>query len=117
MKAPMFLAFGVVALTPMSAGAHHGWSGQDNARVTVLEGAIEAVRYRNPHGEIDIAQGGERWTITLAPVGRMQSRGLTAADLQVGQMVKVAGHRNLNMSRYEMKANTITVGAATTSLR
>jgi len=116
MKLPL-LAFGLVALTPVSAVAHHGWSGQDNARVTTLQGPIQEVRYRNPHGEVDIVQGGQRWTVTLAPIARMQARGVTEETLKVGQMVKVSGHRNTNISRNELKANDITIGERTTSLR
>ncbi len=44
-------AFSAALLVPAAALAHHGWAGQDNAKVTTLEGRVDAVRYRNPHGE------------------------------------------------------------------
>jgi hypothetical protein len=117
MKLPILLAAVAVAATPFAASAHHGWSGQDNAKVTSLTGTIEAVRYRNPHGEIDIASGNQKWTVTLAPLQRMNSRGLSEALLKPGTQVSVTGHRNLNMSRYEIKANQIAMGGKTTNLR
>ena len=117
MKLPIMLAAVAVAVTPVAALAHHGWSGQDNAKVTTLSGAVTAVRYRNPHGEIDITSGNQKWTVTLAPLQRMNSRGLSEAALKPGTMVQVSGHRNLEMSRNELKANEIAMGGKTTNLR
>jgi len=99
------------------ASAHHGWAGQDNSKVTTLEGRVDAVRYRNPHGELDLTSGNQKWTVTLAPVARMSARGLTEDKIKVGQVVKINGHRNLDPARLEVKANDITVNGQTTSLR
>jgi hypothetical protein len=104
-------------LAPLPAAAHHGWAGQDNAHVTTLEGKIAAVRYRNPHGEIDLMQGNQKWTVTLAPVARMDTRGLSEASFKIGDTVKINGHRNLDMAKFEVKANDITIGGKTTELR
>ena len=117
MKRPVVLVLAAAALAPLPAAAHHGWAGQDNSKVTVLEGPIQAVRYRNPHGEIELTSGGRRWTITLAPIQRMQSRGVTEEVLKVGLPVRIEGARNLDQSRYEVKANDITIGGKTTELR
>jgi hypothetical protein len=111
------LALAAALLAPLPAAAHHGWSGQDNAHVTTLEGPIQAVRYRDPHAEIDLVDHGQKWTITLAPIERMDARGVTPAVLKVGQTVKIDGHRNLDMTRYEVKANDITISGKTTDLR
>lgn len=117
-KSSLFLACAaIVALSASTALAHHGWAGQENDKVTVLEGKIDAVRYHNPHGEIDLTSGGRKWQVTLAPISRMESRGLTEAVLKPGSTVKIEGHRNLDMSRYEVKANAITIAGKTTSLR
>jgi hypothetical protein len=112
------LAFAAaVVAAPLPAFAHHGWSGQDNAKVTSLEGTIQAVRYRNPHGEIDLVSGGQKWLITLAPIARMSSRGVTEDKLKVGDKVRIDGHRNLDQARYEVKANDIVIDGKTTDLR
>lgn len=118
MKSPIMLIAVAVAVTPVAALAHHGWSGQENDKVTTLSGSVEAVRYRNPHGEIDIAAtDGKKWTVTLAPLQRMNSRGLSEAALKPGTRVSVSGHRNVNMARNELKANEIAMGGKTTNLR
>jgi hypothetical protein len=117
MKLVHAAALAAVLLAPLPAAAHHGWSGQDNAHVTTLEGAIKDVRYRNPHGEIDMMVGNQLWSITLAPIARMETRGITEASLKVGDTVKINGHRNLDMKRYEVKANDITIHGKTTDLR
>lgn len=117
MKLKLELVLAAALLAPLPAAAHHGWSGQDNAKVTTLEGKIAAVRYRNPHGEIDLMQGNQKWTVTLAPIARMDSRGLSEAAFKVGDTVTIHGHRNLDMARYEVKANDITMGGKKTELR
>ena len=117
MKLKLELVLAAALLAPLPALAHHGWSGQDNSKVTTLEGKIAAVRYRNPHGEIDLMQGNQKWTVTLAPIARMDSRGLSEAAFKVGDTVTINGHRNLDMARYEVKANDITIGGKKTELR
>jgi hypothetical protein len=113
-----FVVGALAAAAALPASAHHGWSGQDNAKVTVLEGPIKEVRYRNPHGEIDLVTADKQlWHVTLAPIARMGSRGLTEEQLKVGQTVKIEGHRNLDQARYEVKANSIAIGGKTTELR
>lgn len=117
MRLQFKLALVAALLAPLPAAAHHGWAGQDNNKVTSLEGKIEAVRYRNPHGEIELSAEGKRWLVTLAPIGRMEARGVTESALKVGQTVKVDGARNLDMSRNELKAAQITIAGKTTGLR
>jgi hypothetical protein len=112
------LAFAAaLLLAPAPALAHHGWSGQDNTKVTTLEGKVQAVRFRDPHAEIDLTDNGQQWTVTLAPIERMEARGVTPAVLKVGSTVRIAGHRNLDMKKFEVKANEITVDGKTTGLR
>ncbi|MDB5965940.1 MAG: hypothetical protein JWQ72_2440 [Polaromonas sp.] len=47
-----------LAITPFglapAAWAHHGWSGFDQDRPVYLEGRVAAVRWQNPHAELDI---------------------------------------------------------------
>ncbi|MEO6341186.1 MAG: DUF6152 family protein [Caulobacteraceae bacterium] len=102
---------------PAAAVAHHGWSSYEPEKNTVLEGSIDAVRYANPHAEIDMTVGGQKWLITLAPLSRMETRGVTEAVLKVGQKVKVEGKRSLTPSRFEIKCEQITINGKTTPLR
>jgi hypothetical protein len=116
MNAKALLIAAAVLTVPAAALAHHGWSGQEE-KLSVLEGPIQSVRYLNPHGEVEIiAADKSRWTITLAPLSRMQARGLTKEKFVVGQTVRVEGHRNLDKDRRELKANNITIGGVTTNL-
>ena len=47
-------ASGGIAPFVTPASAHHGWSSFDTARPIYLEGRAAAVRWRNPHAEIDL---------------------------------------------------------------
>lgn len=42
------------AALPLVAKAHHGWSSFDQGRPIYLEGRVIAVRWANPHAELDI---------------------------------------------------------------
>lgn len=116
MNPRVLLIAAAVMTLPVAALAHHGWAGQEE-KLSVLEGPIQVVRYVAPHGTVEmIAADKTRWTVTLAPLARMQTRGLTREKLVVGQTVRVEGHRSLDPNRRELKANTITVGGVTTNL-
>ena len=39
---------------PLGALAHHGWSSFDQDRPIYLEGKVTAVRWQNPHAELEI---------------------------------------------------------------
>jgi hypothetical protein len=42
----------LVALAPLAAWAHHGWSSFDETRPIYLAGTVESVAWQNPHAEI-----------------------------------------------------------------
>jgi hypothetical protein len=113
----LLAAIAAAAVLPAAALAHHGWSGQESDKVTALEGTIQSVSYRDPHGEIVLLSGGQKWDVTLAPIFRMQARGVTEAMLQPGRKVRVEGRRNLDPKRQEMKAENIRIDGKVTSLR
>ncbi len=48
------LLLSAVALFPLAARAHHGWSSFDLARPIYLEGRAVNVAWRNPHAELDL---------------------------------------------------------------
>ncbi len=48
------LLLSAVALLPLAARAHHGWSSFDLARPIYLEGRAVNVAWRNPHVELDL---------------------------------------------------------------
>ena len=116
MNAKTLLAAAIALALPAAALGHHGWAGQEE-KVTVLEGAIASVSYTMPHGTISIVTADKaQWTVTLAPIYRMSSRGLTADKLKLGDKVRIEGNRNLDKTRYELKAAKITINGVTTNL-
>jgi hypothetical protein len=48
------LLAGAGLLTPLRAGAHHGWSSFDPGKPLYLKGRVKAVRWRNPHAELEV---------------------------------------------------------------
>ena len=102
--------------TAGAAFAHHGWSSYETAKVFTITGPVLELRYQNPHGELWLDHGGKRWTVTLAPTTRMDSRGLSAADIAVGKTVTVEGYPNKAQDA-EMRAERITVAGKTVELR
>lgn len=99
--------FAVVAAAPMAALAHHGWSSYDPHTLVTLKAPILESRYQNPHGELVIEDGGKRWLVVLAPVSRMQSRGLPREALAPGKAVTVVGYPSRTTVN-EMRAERIT---------
>jgi hypothetical protein len=106
---------GAVIASP--AAAHHGWSSYDAGKTLTLKGAILESKYQNPHGEIVLEVERKKWTATLAPVSRMEQRGLPREDLAVGKIVTVVGYPN-RAHDGEMRVERLTTeGGKTIELR
>ena len=118
LRAPTALVTMICAmlLAPVPLSAHHGWSAYDAGKAVKVEVPLAAVRYQNPHGEIEIEQEGKTWVIVLAPVSRMQARGLPQDDLKVGETVIVEAYPRRD-GEPEMRAERITVKGKTVELR
>jgi hypothetical protein len=110
------VAFVSVALAwAAPAAAHHGWSGYKESAQQVT-GTIKAVEYANPHVTVRIEAKGRTLRIVLAPVSRMESRGLPKDGLVVGQTVTVEAYPHESHAD-EMRAEWIEVGGKKTQLR
>ena len=57
-----------------------------------FDAELAQVRYRNPHAEVEVDYGGKRWLVILAPIRRMESRGLPSDALEVGKTVTIEGY-------------------------
>lgn len=114
--ASALFAMAAAGLPATAARAHHGWSGYDQSRTIRLSGRIEASSWGNPHGTLELADGGRRWRVILAPTARMSTRGLAEADIAVGRTVRVEGYRNTS-DPGELRAERIIVGDKTVELR
>jgi hypothetical protein len=83
-----------VLILPAAALAHHGWGGFDTSKVLDHTGPIARSTYANPHGTVWMMKDGQELTIELAPVFRMEARGLPDADVAAGKIVRIYAYQN-----------------------
>jgi hypothetical protein len=114
----MALGLPILALLLLGApaAAHHGWGSYDASKTVVVQGPIETVRYGNPHATVTVKTPEKVWTVTLAPISRMQARGASAALLAVGKTLKAEGCAS-KVEPDEMRAERITVDGKTVEMR
>ena len=79
-------------------------------------GPIETLKYENPHALITVKAPDKVWTVTLAPVSRMQARGAPAELVAVGKTVSAYGYPS-TVEKDEMRAERITIDGKTVELR
>jgi hypothetical protein len=108
--------FAAVLTIATTAAAHHGWSSYDASKVMKPTGRVLASSWGSPHGEVAMTIEGKRWAVVLAPVLRMEARGLVKADVAAGKTVTVEGYPRSD-GTLEMRVERITVGAKTVELR
>jgi hypothetical protein len=112
------------ALMPMAgaAAAHHAWADYDPKRPVNLVGTVREVRYANPHVSLQLrtpAAGrtpAREWRIVLAPVARMQRKGIPEGRLRPGMTVRVIGERHRRIAQ-EAKIEWIVIGTDTAQIR
>ena len=111
------LTLGLVLICGSAAAvlAHHGWGSYSTRPITVT-GSIQTSKYENPHASITVKAEDKVWTVTLAPVSRMQSRGATAELVAVGKIVSAYGYAS-TVEKDEMRAERITVDGKTIEMR
>ena len=115
MKHMRSVSAAVLATFAMAAAAHHGWSGYDT-KALKRSGTIEQSTYENPHGGATLKTADKTWRVVLAPVARMEARGLTRDMLKPGTKVSVEGYQKTTDEK-EMRAERITVADKTVELR
>ena len=117
-RRPGLAAFAAVllALQPTSAYAHHGWSSYDAQKVITVTAPLSAVTWGNPHGSAKVKWQGKQWDVVLAPVARMEARGLTRDMLTSGKPVTLVGYPRSD-GTLEMRIERITAGGKTVELR
>lgn len=98
------------------ASAHHGWSSYDAAKTIEVTSELSDVSWGNPHGSARVAYEGKTWDVVLAPVARMESRGLTQAMLAPGRKVTLVGYPRSDGTR-EMRIERVIAGGKTVELR
>ena len=98
------------------AQAHHGWSSYDASKTIEVTAALSDVRWGNPHGSAKVAYQGKNWDVILAPVTRMESRGLTEAMVAPGKKVTLVGYPRSDGTP-EMRIERVIAGGKTVELR
>jgi len=106
----------VTVVSVGAASAHHGWGSYDATKVFTINAPVETLTWADPHTHMTLKYQGNVWEATLAPLSRMQARGLTQEMLKPGTMVSVLGYPSTQKER-EMRAERISVAGKTVELR
>ena len=99
-----------------AASAHHGWGSYDANKVFTISAPVESLAWADPHAHVMLKYQGASWEATLAPLFRMQARGLSQEMLKPGTVVAVEGYPSTQKA-HEMRAERITVGGKSVELR
>jgi hypothetical protein len=116
MMRALWLSLIVIAGSAVHVLAHHGWGSYDASKPITVTGPIETSKYENPHATITVKAPDKVWTVTLAPVSRMQSRGAPSELVAVGKTVSAYGYPS-TAEKDEMRAERITVDGKTVEMR
>jgi hypothetical protein len=95
---------------------HHGWADYDQEKTLDFTGTIQELVYENPHATIKINDKKKIWSVYLAPVSRMQARGVTEEMVKKGSTIRVVGYPH-KKTKDEMRAERIFVGDSKYELR
>lgn len=109
-------AAGLWAGVPAAAIAHHGWSSYDAEKVITTTAKLQDVAWRNPHAQAKVEYEGKTWDVILAPISRMEARGLTREMLKDGATATLEGYPRSDGTA-EMRLERITVDGKTVELR
>lgn len=108
--------FAMFALLTGAALAHHGWGSYDANTPVTVAGPIVTSKFENPHATIKVQASDKIWTVTLASISLMNSRGATEKVVAVGQNVSAYGYPS-TVDKDEMRAERITVNGKTYEMR
>ena len=111
--ATVFFAASVAA---PAAWAHHGWSEYDAKNELNLTGTIVESKYQNPHATVKLKAGDKVWFAWLAPVSRMEARGMNGDMVKVGATVTLIGYPSTT-KKDELRVERIVVNGKSTELR
>jgi hypothetical protein len=110
---------GLISLLIVAASftlPHHGWADYDQEKTIDFTGTIQEMVYENPHVTIKINEKKKIWSVYLAPVSRMNARGVTEDMVKKGSSIRVVGYPHKKVED-EMRAERIFVGETKFELR
>ena len=106
----------IAAITLSTAHAHHGWSDYDAKTTLNLTGTIVESKYENPHATLKLQAGGKVWFAWLAPVLRMEARGLNGEMVKVGATITLVGYPSTS-KKDELRVERVIVNGKAIELR
>jgi hypothetical protein len=112
----VFLITLAATVSAGAAWAHHGWGSYDATKAFTISASVESLVWADPHAHVMLKYQGATWEATLAPLFRMQSRGITQDMLKPGTPVVVEGYPSTRLA-HEMRAERITVAGKAVELR
>jgi hypothetical protein len=89
---PRLGAAAVLAVTALTASAHHSFAIFDHTRTLTLQGKVLSFQWTNPHGyiELDVTGGLEdvpRYTVELTSINMLRRAGWKSSDVHAGDDV------------------------------
>lgn len=105
-----------LGIAPVAALAHHGWSSYNEAEPITLTGPLTSVTWGNPHGTATMNWQNQEWDVILAPVSRMNARGLDLEDINNRQRITLTGYVRRDGTP-EMRVERIRAGGEIVELR
>lgn len=119
-RTPLTIALTMLAAISLGLGlpaqAHHGWSDYDAKTTLNLTGTIVESKYENPHATLKLKSGDKVWFAWLAPVSRMESRGMNGDMVKVGATITLIGYPSTS-KKDEMRVERVIVNGKATELR
>ena len=104
------------AVTLATAHAHHGWNDYDAKTTLNLTGTIVESKYENPHATLKLKSGDKTWFAWLAPLFRMEARGMNGEMVKVGATITLVGYPSTS-KKDELRVERVIVNGKTIELR
>lgn len=108
----------VVMIVVLSAfeSYHHGWANYDQEKTLDYKGTVQELIYENPHATAKVKEKDKVWTVILAPLTRMEARGLNAYMIKKVSNIQVVVYPHKEI-KDEMRAERIFVNGEKYELR
>ncbi|MGI9259546.1 MAG: DUF6152 family protein [Gammaproteobacteria bacterium] len=112
----------VLSMAPVLALGHHSNAEYDSTVVRELEGEVASVSWRNPHVELTLrienADGTESvWDLEAQDINSLSRRGLDGSLINVGDIIRVAGHASTRRENNMSITNVLLPGGTEISIR
>lgn len=115
-KRQLLVAVSIFLLAVSFRPFHHGWANYDQKKTLDYTGTVEEFKLENPHASARVKDKNKTWLVILAPVSRMESRGVPSAKIVKGSKLRVVGYPHKTIKR-EMRAERIYVDNVKFELR